>query len=132
MSQLKPIEGISRDFIASKNLMVLRDSLTHKALNVSYTVEGLKWTVNFSGKKLIYFRNAWIDVSTDEGIPTTSIVGDLTPSRKVYVEKFIPRDHYDHRGRLTRIQISEYTAVDKALKLLYHIRGFEPESREFL
>lgn len=102
--------------------MVVRDSRTNKALNVSYTVDGLKWTTNFNANKLVMYRNAWIDHV--DGVPT--IAGDLTPSRKVYVEKFIPMDHYDERNRLKKEQISEYTAVDKAQRLLYHSRFFEP------
>lgn len=75
------------------------------ALNVSYSIEGLKWTTNKVGK-LIYFKNAFLH--------TGRWVGDLTPSSFVYAEIFDPKDHASDAA-----QVAEYTWIKKATHLLY-------------
>jgi len=42
MAQIRPIDNILRTFIADRGMKVLRNKYTHKALNASYTEEGLK------------------------------------------------------------------------------------------
>ena len=111
--KLERIEPRIANFVADQEFYVLRDSLTNKALNVSYTEDGLKWTTNATGK-LIYFRNAKVQVNYDKNyLPvSTQFVGDTRPSNKVKVEKFIPTNH-----AFAKAQIAEYTWVDKAYRL---------------
>lgn len=107
---MKKIEQWIRQFVSERDLWVLRDKLTNKALNVSYSPEGLKYTTNKYGD-LVYFNNAKLKKHNSKLIP----VGDLGISSKVYVEKFIPMDHKDFK-----LQIAEYLFADKGLRLLYN------------
>jgi hypothetical protein len=106
MFKLEP--GIAK-FIADNNLVVLRDKNTNKALNVSYSKEGLYWTMNKTGR-LLYFEKALLKFGS--GTPYFS--GTLTKSNKVYVERFVPRTFPN--PVLNKI---EAQWADKALRLLY-------------
>jgi len=91
--------------------------LPGKALNVSYTDQGLRYTCN-KFAKLLYFDNAFI-VAKD-GIP--SIKGILNKSKDVYVEDFIPRDHFittKIRWIDLDAQRAEFLWVNKGMALLY-------------
>lgn len=101
--------------------MCLRDAYTGKLLNVSYSEEGLKWTQN-RFRKLLYFRKARLQVTLVNGKPHLIPVGDLSKSDHVYVEEFIPQDHYNKHGQLDRDkQLAEYQWCNKAVKLYYYI-----------
>ena len=120
--KIEPIEERFITFIGDRNLVVLRDAKTHKALNVSTTEDGLKWTYLNNRQGLCYFKNGkfqrnlevdkhgnlkgFVNIVSNDNKP-------LTKSSKIYVEKFIPRNH-DDLGN----QKAEYVWVNKALRLL--------------
>ena len=94
-------------------MWILR-SKSGKGLNVSYTEEGLKLTAN-KGGKLLYYTDAYLrHRKTESGDWMPYLDGDLTPSKKVYVEKFVPKDHKN-----PDFQIAEFRWIDKAHKMLY-------------
>ena len=124
-SNLRVIEPRIATFISSNDMYVLRDSTTHVALNVSFSPEGLNWTMNSSpnarnsSAKLVRFKNARIarihnpkdmTLMKLEIVPTR---GNLQVSDSVYIEKFVPRNHDDYR-----LQVAECVFVDKAYRLL--------------
>lgn len=124
-----------------KNIKNLRSGtvilIPGKALNVSYTVEGLKWTA--SKTRLHYFKNnVRLETQTYESKGELKVkvvmVGDMTMSPNVYIERFIPRDHVVD-GRLDRdAQVSEFLWVDKALRMHYVPREYnvlEDEIEDF-
>lgn len=118
--EFKPIEEWIREFIRDRNLVVLRDR-RGKALNVSYSIDGLKWTANKFGK-LLYYKNCYLgheEVSPGNWRPVFR--GKMEKSPNVVVEKFVPRDHHNLGN-----QIAEYFWVQKAMKMLYHVPN-EPE-----
>ena len=51
----------------------------------------------------------------------TYFKGDKTKNRRVFVEKFVPRDHSSLRN-----QVSEYKFIDKALRMCYETSEFSP------
>jgi hypothetical protein len=105
------IKKTIRDFIKQNDLYVLRSKLNNRALNVSYTKEGLLYTLDNQGK-FIMFKNAW--VQNIGGILTFK--GNTMLNNKVYIERFIPRNFEE-----TNLQKAEFTFIDKALKLInYH------------
>lgn len=77
-------------------------------LNVSYTVDGLKWTANKMGKSLFY-KNARVFkgriISED---------GPLVENPDVFYEPFDAIDHYN-----LDLRKAELRNLDKALKMLY-------------
>ena len=85
-------------------LKVLRRKKDHTALNISFTIEGLKWTTNKVGRSL-YYKNAFLSKGR--------FVGDLTPSNDVYVEDYFPQNRGDNR-----LQSAEMVWVNKAIALL--------------
>ena len=90
-----------------------------RALNVSYSENGLKWTANKLGK-LLYFENAFL-VQKD-GRP--SFQGkDLKRSKQVIVEEFVPRDHIFNSKIQIEDQKAEYLWINKGLNLLYSNAG---------
>lgn len=98
-------------FLKKNPVMVLRSAHSHIALNVSYSIKGLKWSCDRHGRSL-YFSNGVIRegrIDSTDGLP-------LTPRKDVYVQKFIPMDHES-----VVIQAAEFAAVKKAYKLLYGI-----------
>ncbi|MFN7301674.1 MAG: hypothetical protein ACK5U7_09400 [Bacteroidota bacterium] len=100
-----------RDFIKQNELYVLRSKLNHRALNVSYSKEGLIYTLD-NQCKFIMFKNAWVKNIGGR----LTFKGNTALNEKVYVEKFIPRN-FDEAN----LQKAEFTFIDKALKLLnYH------------
>lgn len=113
----KKIEQWIVDLIKENQFLILRDRRTHKALGVGYGMDGITQVTNKHGK-LLYYKNARISGEWKDGIPNgqwlPKVVGDTTPSEKVYVEKFIPRNH-----KLIDNQVAEYLWVDKAMRMLY-------------
>ena len=84
------------DYLSKGNLMVLRAADTGILLNVSYSEDGLKWTVDKSGRSLYFDKKG-------------------NKSSKVYSEKFVPRNHNNISA-----QLAEFFGVHKGYKLLYH------------
>lgn len=115
-----------KELIAASNLVVLRSSANHRALNVSFTEEGLSYTLDSKGS-FSFFKNAW--VSRLNGYLVFK--GDTRLSNKVYVEKFIPRDFLTCEKQLNadgkevevctgpvNLHKAECTFMNKALRLL--------------
>lgn len=69
-----------KNLVIKAGLKVLREKSTSKALNVSYTEEGLKTTANKTGR-YVYFSN----VTNIKDLPMGK------KSNKIYVEDFVPR-----------------------------------------
>lgn len=69
-------------------MMCLRDERTGRILGLSYTVDGLKWTANKTGR-LLFYQNAKIK-PVDGGV---AITGDTRPSKRVVVEPYIRKKH---------------------------------------
>jgi len=85
---------------------VLRRKKDNSPLNVSYTIDGLKWTSNKLGKAL-FFKDAYISKG--------KIVGeDLEMSDEVYVELFDPIEFHS-----IPLQRAELRFLDKALRMCY-------------
>jgi hypothetical protein len=130
----------TEELIKSNDLYVLRSSLNDRALNVSYTEEGLTYTLDNQGK-FIFFKNAW--VSTQNGY--LIFKGDTRLNNKVYVEKFIPRNFLTCKKEVNsegkeievctgpiNLQKAEYTFMNKALKLLtYNTLENQPSTRSW-
>lgn len=76
-----------KELVEKKHLKVLRERRTNKALNVSYTEDGLKFTMNKTGRYI------------------------FDPDKN-YVEEFTPRDFKD-----PHLQKCEVTWIMKATKL---------------
>lgn len=111
---MRKIETWIKQFITDRNLLVLREVGSNKALNVSYTEYGLKWTMDNYGK-LVYYDNARLTHVRNSNIWIPKILGDTSKkSPKVYVEKFIPTDQ-----KSIPAQVAEFIVCNKALRLLY-------------
>lgn len=54
---VEPIDKVIGQFIKDKKMWVLRDKKTGRALNTSYSEDGLRYSTSANGK-LIYFKNA--------------------------------------------------------------------------
>lgn len=91
-----------------------------KALNVSYSEDGLKWTLNNYGK-LLYYKSTKLSMRDKDGrmmyVPVFK--GDMVKSNRVFVEPFVPRDHIIG-GKINKTsQKVEYFWCNKAQRLLY-------------
>lgn len=128
---LNPIEPRIRELIEANEFYVLRRKRTHEALNVSYSRFGLRWTTD-RNRNLSYFRSAQLRHRKDvlgNYVPYfhKNISDGLEKSSNVYIEKFIPRDHYkdSENGASSvldpRLQVAEYIMTSKALKMLYWV-----------
>lgn len=103
------------EYIKQQKFKVLRDSKTHKALNVSYTEDGLKYTQDIN-RRWIYFTKAkMVVVPSDVGY-TMDFKGNTQKSQGTYVEDFVPRLH----GRLD-LDKAELTWMGKAYRLCYNL-----------
>lgn len=113
---MEPINTTISTFISAQTMYALRDVKTKRALNVSYSEEGLMWSTNATGK-LIYFEDARLErvYNRDGNITNVKIRGNLNLNPNVYVEKFVPSNQPTSKG-----QITEYTWTSKAYRLLYH------------
>lgn len=100
-------------YIASNDLKVLRRKKDDVALNVSYTISGLKYTANKLGRAIMYKR-AFISNGVITFPKTLDGKVDDSLSPNIYVEHFVPRNHSTEFA-----QEAEYTWVLKALRLLY-------------
>lgn len=106
------IEPWIKTFIKDRNLVVLRKKTKNgpgRALNVSYSEEGLKYTMDKYGT-LIACKRAKLVKEGDKLI----IKGNTSLPNNVYIEKFIPQDHVNLRDQLV-----EFVMSNRALKLLY-------------
>jgi len=86
-------------YISDAKLYVLRERGTNKALNVSYSPDGLKFTQDIN-RKFIYYRKARVNRAQKYFI---DLEGDLRPSHKYYISEFVPIQHSDsqlHRAEL--------------------------------
>lgn len=103
--------------VSKKNLVCLRDVKTGRLLNVSFSEEGLKWTISPQGK-LIYFKKANIKRihNSEYRIVAIEPKGNLTMSEKVFVEPFVPRNSSN-----AYLQAAEYAGIHKAYKLWYNV-----------
>jgi hypothetical protein len=129
---LNPIEPRIRELVKSGNFYVIRRKKNNEPLNVSYSKFGLRWTTDRE-RNLLYFKRAQLRHKKDiEGnmIPYFWKYGvdGLEKSNDIYVEQFIPRDHYKiaEDGSITktldsRLQVAEYMFTSKALKMLYWV-----------
>jgi hypothetical protein len=121
------IEKWIRTYISDRNLYVLRekrkDGKPGRALNVSYTPEGLKYTLN-KQKKLIACKNArLVNKVREDGKVMLLIEGNTLTPDNVVIERFVPVDHDN-----VRTQLVEFVMVDRALKMLYHVDDFAHSS----
>ena len=115
--------------IQDKDIFVLRERATDRALNVSYSPAGLTWTTNATGR-LIFYENAKLQRFIVEEKKIVAIVSSngepLKIDTKYYVEKFVPSDKYhaykkdlDGKPMIDRKnQVAEYTWTDKAYRLI--------------
>lgn len=86
-----------------------------KALNVSYSIDGLKWTVNKYAKSL-YYENAYLQ--HNNGNPR--ILGkSMKRKADVAVLPFVPKDHILGSRMDHDAQKAEYLWCNKAIHLLY-------------
>jgi len=90
-----------------------------KPLGVSYTEDGLKLVCNSDGR-MPYYNKAILRANQGE-TPGYTITGDLRKNPNIIVEKFVPRDHKN-----PRIMQAEIQFVDKALRMLYVQKRYEP------
>ena len=86
-----------------------------RALNVSYSEEGLKWTANKLGK-LLYFEDAFL--IQKDGKPTFQ-GKNLKRSKNIFVEEFVPMDHKFNNKILIEDQKAEFLWINKGIRLLY-------------
>lgn len=101
---IREIDRSAVDYLSNLQLVVLRNKRTGMAIDVSYTIEGLKWSVNKLG-----ISNYYANAKFEKG----RITGDnLTINPNVVVEKFIPRNHTTEKS-----QSAEYSCINKAYKL---------------
>lgn len=75
--------------VISYNFVILRDRATDKGLDVAYTVDGLKWTANKTGRNLYTGLQQHKVIKFVDGKMT--FVSNIRMSNRVYVEKFYPR-----------------------------------------
>lgn len=103
--------------VTLQKMFCLRDVRTHKVLNVSFTEDGLKWTLDHNGN-LIYFKSGRIAQRYDKNYNIIGLYfkGNLTPSSRVYVEEFIPKNH-----SLPYSQTAEYQGIHRSYKMNYII-----------
>lgn len=111
------IEESTIQTVEDKNMWCLRDKRTGTVLNVSYTIDGLKWTTDNLGR-LIYFKSARIGTQYNSDYEPSKLVfeGDTRVSDRVIVEPFVPTNHSNGR-----VQRAEYAGVHRAYKLWYNI-----------
>lgn len=104
------------DDVINKNLVCLRDAKTRKLLNVSFSEDGLKWTLSPQGK-LIYFKHAYLRRihNKEYNLVHVEIVGN-NKNPNVIVEEFIPTNFSN-----PYMQAAEYAGIHKAYKLCYNI-----------
>ncbi len=81
------IESSTITTVEDKNMWCLRDRRTGTVLNVSYTIDGLKWTTDNLGR-LIYFKSIYGNVSTSNDIDAVLKNNDIEINRLVF-EVFI-------------------------------------------
>lgn len=114
-------ENIS-ELIISGGFYVLRDKATGMALNSSFSREGLKWSTDRLGR-LIYYPKARLVSDIIDGKHVVEIRGDLTPSKRVYIELFKPKSQPSARA-----QVAEFQWSHKALKLMYYVQEDSQET----
>jgi len=80
MNLITELNSSPSKFVQDACLYVLR-SQNGQVLNVSYSEDGLRMTTNKVGR-LMYYENSYLTMG--------KIPADAVPSRRVYVERFIP------------------------------------------
>lgn len=75
--------------VISYDFVILREKATDKGLDVAYTVDGLKWTANKTGRNLYTNLPQHKVITYKDGKMT--FVNNIKMSDRVYVEKFYPR-----------------------------------------
>lgn len=75
--------------VISYDFVILRDRATDKGLDVAYTVDGLKWTANKTGRNLYTGLQQSKVIKFINGKMT--FVANVKMSNRVYIEKFYPR-----------------------------------------
>lgn len=123
------IEDWIGQFVKDNNLYVLRERRSGRALNVSYSEDGLRWTVNKLGRSL-YYRDAIMRLNSKTKFPElVTKRKTLEKNRDVFVEKFIPKNHWKPNGKLNIAnQVAELLWIDKALRLCYYVEPKEEEN----
>lgn len=103
-------------FLSGYELYALR-APNGRILNVSYTEEGLKYTLSRDGR-YIYFKNAQLvlDYKTNR----LYFKGNTAKNPSLTVERFIPKNH-----SIVSNQLAEYRFVYKALRLCYNRQRFD-------
>ena len=112
------IEPSVRHHIQDNQFMVMRDR-SGKAIDVSFTEDGLRWVMD-RNSRLLYYRNAYLKVrkpGDSEDTPMWYIVGDTRKNPNITIEKFVPKDHIyiGEDGRL--VSGGDKSAKQKAEKL---------------
>jgi hypothetical protein len=97
-------------YVTDCDIQVLRDTWDNRAINVSYTKEGLLNTTSSSTGTLICYRDAKLQLN-DGKLEKT---GDLRPNPNVYITKFKPKTF--NQKRLNNMEIA---MINKALRMLY-------------
>ena len=110
ISELKKPEELTNTEkqVLTHTFYVLREKRTDKAINVAYTIDGLKWTANKSGKSL-YYNDAIFKIINGK----ISLVGDFKVSPFTYVERFYPR-----KFRSPFLNMCESTWINKAIQMI--------------
>lgn len=115
------IEERISNIITDAGFKVLRKKSTNEPLNVSYTEDGLRWTVN-RDYRLLYYKEAYLKHRVVDGQVSWYIEGDTTPADNVWVQDFVPMNHFYPNEKLNRrMQGKEINMVDRALRMLYQI-----------
>jgi len=122
---LRTIEPWIKELVRSHKLYVMRDKFG-KAINVSYTKEGLKWTAD-KNSKLLYYKNARLEHRLIDNIYYPKFAGDLTPDPTMTVELFVPTDQYRGDQLFLPAQLAEIKMVDRAMRMLYHVPEYKIE-----
>ena len=112
------IEPSVRTHIQGNQFVVMRDR-NGKAIEVSFSEDGLRWTMD-RNSRLLYYRDAYLKVrkpGEGDDIPRWYIVGDTRKNPSITIEKFVPKDHIfiGDNGRL--VSSPARVARQKAEKL---------------
>lgn len=86
------------NYIADRNLVVMRDRRTGEPLACSFTEEGLKLTCN-KGGRLIYYKDAILRHRKLEDGTWAPYIQSKSESKNpnVIIEHFVPRNHYKQK-----------------------------------
>jgi hypothetical protein len=123
--------------LASERFMCLRNKLTGRIENVSYTNDGLKMTVDKS-KRLMYYDSRTTKLSVEYSpvlkhgkkveVPTrVSIYGSFKLNTMFEAVVYEPRNHFDRNGKIiSNLQGAELFGVSKAFALKKEMNSRNP------